>query len=247
MIQKIYNKSRIILKHHFVRLFSYPSFRIEENIDYNEYWIKRRSVRGLHLGKPQKMRLEKLTEIIRATPGVHSAVDVGGADGSFVHFLKQNIPELDSILCVDSSEYALENATYYQIPNKRLDVSVKDDAEQIIEADLLYALEVLEHIPNSEMLLRCMFKKSKKIVVFSFPNTGFLTYRIRMLLGKFPMQWVVHPAEHLRFWTFSDVKWWLTAQGYKNFKLVSHRGIPVLNKILPNLFSADIFVVVYKD
>lgn len=247
MINKIYTKVQAILKHHYIRLFSYPSFDINEGIDYNDYWIKRRGTRGLLLGEPQKMRLDRLVEIIKGTPKIHSVVDVGGADGSFVYFLKQKVAGITSICCVDSSEYALENATHYEIPNKLVDLSKKEQLELIPEADLLYALEVLEHIPNSEVLLREMYLKAKVMVVFSFPNTGFITYRIRLLLGKFPMQWVVHPTEHYRFWTVTDARWWLKAQGYKNYKVVPHRGIPVLNKIFPNLFSADIFVVLTKD
>ena len=193
------------------------------------------------------MRLERLVEIIKKVPKICSVVDVGGADGSFVYFLKQKISTIETICCVDSSEYALENATHYGIPNKLIDLSVKEQMKLLPEADLLYALEVLEHIPNSEMLLREMYDKANVMVVFSFPNTGFVTYRVRLLLGKFPMQWVVHPTEHYRFWTFADAHWWLKAQGYKNYTVMPHRGVPILNKIFPNLFSADIFVVLNKD
>ena len=34
-------------------------------------------------------------------------------------------------------------------------------------------------------------------------------HRLRYMLGRFPLQWIVNPNEHIRFWTLKDLIWWL--------------------------------------
>jgi len=71
-------------------------------------------------------------------------------------------------------------------------------------------------------------------------------YRLRLLFGKFPAQWRVHPGEHVRFWTARDLRWWLLAQGIENYKIFYYEGIPLLNKIVPSLFAAGFVVYIQK-
>ncbi len=242
---RIVNRILALGRHHYVRLFSYPTNCFPTSLSYEDYWKERRSTLTFRLGLPQQLRYNKLKQLVDWSR-VKSVVDVGGAEGSFLHFLQSDYPSLQRVTCVDTSEYALEFAAANGIETLHIDLSKPDKLRLIHKADLVYALEVLEHIPNSEELLKIMYESANEYVVFSFPNTGFITYRIRMLLGKTPMQWVMHPAEHLRFWTWNDVSWWMRAQGYKNYTLHSHRGLYLLNKVLPSLFSADIFVVLKK-
>ena len=61
-----------------------------------------------------------------------------------------------------------------------------------------------------------------------------------MLFGKFPLQWASHPGEHLRFWTVSDVKWWLKSANFNIESLELYEGIPILNKIFQSLFAQGI-------
>ena len=59
--------------------------------------------------------------------------------------------------------------------------------------------EFLEHTNNPEDIITHLLQYANKSVMFSIPNSGFISYRIRLLLGKFPRQWKVNPSEHLRF------------------------------------------------
>jgi len=87
-------------------------------------------------------------------------------------------------------------------------------------------------------------------LIFSVPNTGHYSHRIRLLLGKFPMQWRHHPGEHLRFWCFSDMRWWLmSCLKFKEekFNIIPYNApISLLNKIFPSIFSRGILVYVSK-
>jgi 2-polyprenyl-3-methyl-5-hydroxy-6-metoxy-1,4-benzoquinol methylase len=108
-------------------------------------------------------------------------------------------------------------------------------------------LEVLEHIPNPEKFIKTISKKAKKGVFFSVPNTGYISYRLRLLFGAFPMQWNIHPGEHLRFWTYRDLKWWLNELDLADrSEIYVYQGIPLLNKIYKGLFGAGFVVKIFK-
>ena len=57
------------------------------------------------------------------------------------------------------------------------------------------------------------------------------------VLGRFPAQWVVHPAEHLRFWSVTDFRAWAGAQGFRVARQAASNGIPVLKRWRHNLFG----------
>jgi hypothetical protein len=91
-----------------------------------------------------------------------------------------------------------------------------------------------------------MSKKAKESMIFSFPNTGYYAHRLRLLFGRFPMQWVTHPGEHLRFWTVKDVEWWLKSMNYNLIDMKLYKGLKLFNKIMPKLFSQGIVINVKK-
>ncbi len=59
-----------------------------------------------------------------------------------------------------------------------------------------------------------------------------------MLMDSFVMQWCLHPGEHLRFWTYKDLQWWLVQLGYaERSEIHIYEGMPFLNKIWGSLFG----------
>jgi hypothetical protein len=98
-------------------------------------------------------------------------------------------------------------------------------------------LEVLEHMQNPEAFLENVKLICRKNIL-SIPNTGFLLWRLRLLFGRFPIQWKVHPGEHLRYWTYRDLVWWLNELGYSGrCNIHGYEGMPLLNKFWPSLFA----------
>jgi len=223
-------------------IFLYPQEHIQDTVDYEIYWDSRKNTMG-GLNSWQEKRASIVSDLIRSAEKPVSIVDIGCGDGAIINYLKKK-NNIRKAVGVDVSQKILEVAKQFDIETFQIDFRDIKNLKDIPGADFVLLLEVLEHLPNSEELLRFCFDKANNGVFFSFPNSGYFLFRLRLLFGKFPLQWGVHPGEHLRFWTNRDVKWWLKALGYKDYTIFCYEGIPVLNKIFPSLFSAGILVFV---
>jgi len=226
------------LKKTYAQIFLYPTLHIKErDVDYDDYWKEKRGKRIGSLSLWQRKRANIVLRCVEKENPV-TFVDIGCGDGAVLKFLKEHL-NISKATGVDVSDFALQKAKEFGIETVKVDISDVKNVEAIPVADYILLFEILEHIQDSELFLRDVMKKAKKGVFFSFPNTGFYAYRLRLLFGKFPMQWRVHPSEHLRFWTHRDLKWWLGAQGIENYKIFYYEGVPLLNKIIPSLFKKE--------
>ena len=111
------------------------------------------------------------------------------------------------------------------------------------EYDYITITEVLEHIPNPEDVLAKVRGHFRRALIVSVPNVGYYTHRIRLLFGRFPLQWGEHPAQHLRFWTVRDFHWWIKLQDYRIIKAVPPQGFPILYRLWPSLLADQIVFV----
>ncbi len=230
------------------RMYVYPQKRIVPgaHFDYDAYWKEKRGEKYMGgLGVWQEKRAEIASNIIVGAGG-RSVNDIGSGAGEVLLYIK-NKAQLERATAYDSSVYALEVAKKMGLQTQLFDINKPEEYSKIHEADFTILFEILEHVPGSEELLRFAYDKSKKGVLFSFPNTGFFIHRFRLFFfGKFPMQWAKHPAEHIRFWTKKDLLWWIKAQGYENYTINYYVGIPILKSIWPNMFAAGFFVEIKK-
>lgn len=242
--QKLY-----FLKQWYVIVFTYPSetLSLSESSDYDAYWQQRRGgvndVRARQISNNEKLRADFIVSIIDKNMEV-SIGDIASGPGVIFDYLKAKL-NIREYIGYDSSDYALEAAKSLGMKGVKFDINRPDDLLQIKEADYLLLLEILEHIPHSEKVLHEVYKKAQKGVFFSFPNSGNFLYRLRLIFGRMPAQWIKFPNEHLRFWTLTDLTWWLKALGYTNYKIHSYRGIPVLEKLWPSMFAGS-FVILLK-
>ncbi len=232
----------------FQQIFIYPQKTLNEiGEDYDAYWRQKRGTQP-NLSVWQKKRAQLIVQALkRSHEKEFEIIDIGSGDGVILKYILDHFPNARAI-GYDSSPVAHELAHKSGIQDTRF-LNLKDDIElkSVSESDYTLLLETLEHIPESEKVLRSAYEKSRKGVFFSFPNSGFFTYRLRMLFGKFPAQWIRMPNEHLRFWTYNDAKWWLCAQGYKNARIEVYEGVPLIRKILPGIFGAGIFAFLPKE
>jgi methionine biosynthesis protein MetW len=170
-----------------------------------------------------------------------SVLDIGCGDGAVLLYLKRN-KNLHAF-AADISEKALGYLETQGVKTIRFDLNRPEEIPSLPEVDHILLLEVLEHMQNPEAFLKRIEAKARRSVIFSFPNTGYFAYRIRLLLGRTPMQWRSHPGEHLRFWTHQDLVWWLTALGYAGRATIRvYEGLPILNRLWGGLFAMG-FVV----
>lgn len=230
------------------RLYIYPQSRISPgtHFDYNAYWMEKRGDKYIGtIGRWQRKRAEIASSVILKREG-KSVNDIGSGAGEVLLYIR-NHTDIDIAKCYDFSEYALKIAKSLGLETQKFDINKNEDYQSINLADFTIMFEILEHVPGSEELLKFAYERSRKGVLFSFPNTGFFIHRFRFFFfGKFPMQWTKHPAEHLRFWTKKDLVWWLKAQGYENYEIYYYVGVPVLKDFWPNMFAAGFFINLEK-
>ncbi|HQU07449.1 MAG: hypothetical protein B7X04_00585 [Parcubacteria group bacterium 21-54-25] len=233
-----------VLKGDLGRLFIYPSLQVPEDfsIDYDRYWKVRgrssMSEKGETLSLWQQDRASRAAEFIERNSTV---LDLGSGGGAVLEYLreKRNIKPI----AVDVSAHALISLRIKGIEALELDIASENDVEKLPEVDYILGFEILEHLPNPEKLIHTLAKKAKKGLIFSFPNTGYYAHRLRLLFGRFPLQWVVHPGEHLRFWTMADVRSWTPQLHLGPKSMVAYQGLPGLNRVWPALFGAGILLV----
>lgn len=228
-------------------LFTYPVSHLSlESVDYDAYWEDKRGPTVGKLSPWQKQRADLVVRCLNGEKEPVSIVDIGGGDGCIPHYLRDKLP-LGTVTVVDVSDVVLSKARADGFETVMTDITTHEGRMKIPEADFIFMFEILEHIPDPEAFLALMKSKARKGVLFSFPNTGFISYRLRLLLGRFPLQWRLHPGEHLRFWTLTDLRWWLKALGYTQYHLYTYEGVPVLKKVWPALFAAASFVYLESE
>jgi methionine biosynthesis protein MetW len=222
------------IKHWMRDLIRYPAYRpLDES--YDTYWSSRDT------SSLNTFQLERIRLISQHIAGGDSILDIGCGDGRILDALKKSVAGIH-VSGIDSSPHAIIAASLRGITVRQADLRELSTLEQN-PADWVLALEVLEHVQNSEELLVWARSCARKGVIFSVPNTGFIMHRLRLLFGRFPLQWRVHPGEHIRFWTLRDLEWWLKSLGY-NYAITPYKGVPVLNSLIPSLFSQGLFIVI---
>jgi len=210
---------------------------IVAKFNYDIYWSDKRKSRPF-LSSFQKARAELVSGFL--TQG-SKVLDIGSGDGSVAKYLSRKSG--CELVCSDFSDKALEFLKEQGLNTLKLKAETNySEVARKNKINTITFLEVLEHLPDPERVLK-EASNAVDTVIFSVPNSGYISHRLRLLFGKFPMQWRLHPGEHLRFWTLSDMKWWLIQLEYKNVKVLTYEGFPILNKIAPSIFSRGIIVV----
>lgn len=225
------------------QIAGYPECDYGENfsVDYDRYWKKRRGGNGPFFSKWQKQRADQTLDIIE--PG-SSVLDIACGDGAALNYMHEKAGVKGYGVDIDPS--VLKIANDLGIETVCIDINNVDYVNSLPIVDYVTAFEILEHMPVPEILVANILKKANKGLIFSVPNSGYYAHRLRFLFGKFPLQWIVHPGEHLRFWTVSDMEFWIQSLGCEIEKMVLYEGLPILNKIFPKLFAQGIIVFV-KD
>ena len=239
-------------------LFNYPLVEEFKITDYEEYWIDRE---GLSKNKsknkdmtPNLFMVQRsiiLNKEIKKKFSLNtvSLFDFGSGDGRQLLAIKNSDIKFSEIVASDISNYALQLLSNYFFT---FDLSKKEISNiDSCQYDVVTAFEVLEHIPNCEKNFQELFRISKSLLFFSVPNTGFIMHRLRLLFGKFPLQWRSSPGEHVRFWTSTDMYWWLTKilnLSPNDFKIYHYAGFPILKNLpfMKSLLCKGIMVVIYK-
>lgn len=221
------------------KLVKTPSFSMT-TLDYDQYWRER-----------PNFDMQPRFPIIERFIGADSTVlDIGCGDGAMLAYLKKqkNIEALG----IDISQVAINRAVSRGV-NARVEMLSDLAGKGNLQFDHVVMSEVIEHVPNSEQFVQWAWSLTNKSFIITFPNIAYLPHRLRLMLGRFPVQWVKHPGEHLRFWSIPDFKFWLSHIDLPNrsssLTFVPSNGITVLglHSLLPNLFGNQIVVVLSRE
>lgn len=231
-MKKIIIKISNLLKKFLFQIFNYPSI-LNISTNYDKYWIKKNNI---NTGKINSFQLKRTKWIINKIKNGASLIDIGSGNGNVLLYINSQ-RNINSI-AADISDYSLNLLKNKGIKTIKFDINDFSSIDNLPEVDHIILFEILEHMQNPEQFLKLIEKKVKISIFFSFPNTGYFIYRLRLLFGKFPVQWRIHPGEHLRFWTYKDLLWWLSELDYLNrTEFICYEGIPILNKLFGSLFG----------
>lgn len=208
--------------------------------DYDRYWQDKRPG---GMGKISRFQRNRAQIILQYLKDGDTVLDIGSGDGAILRHLAQH--RRLKITATDFSEYALRALAGQGMETLRLDAREPIDRQALPASDHVTILEVLEHMQNPEGFLMHMVRHSRRSVIFSVPNTGYFPYRLRLALGSFPVQWRLHPGEHLRFWTLRDLRWWVRQLGLADRASIRcYEGIPMLNRLWPAMFAMGMVCIV---
>lgn len=228
------------------RLYIYPETARVGVVDYDEYWDKK-AQSGLGILSPWRLkRAQVFAQIV--VPG-DRILDLGVGDGALLAWLIRERAIVGYGL--DLSQKAVDYCV-----GQGLDVRLSDINQPIADVlraqfgsdaafDYVIMSEIIEHLPDPEALLLALRPFARKGLIVSIPNTGYHQHRLRLLFGKFPLQWVVTPGEHLRYWTLADFRWWARQLGFQVAAVYPYQGTPGLKRVWPALFAAA-FVYLLK-
>jgi len=199
--------------------------------DYERYW-EFRGEGGMH---------PRFTIIGSQLESGCSLLDVGCGDGTMLEYLARernvvgrgiDISEL-GVLKARARGVEAEQATFEEF-----------SARSHARFEHVVLSEIIEHVPNPEKLVLSAWKVCTRSLWLTIPNIAYLPHRLRLLAGKFPVQWVYYPGEHLRFWSIPDFTRWLDALEFPKATFHPSNGISILgaHRVWPNLFANQIVV-----
>lgn len=207
----------------FSEIFSSKPARLKA-MDYNDYWRAKGDM--LFTG-----RCPVFAAMI--APG-SSVLDIGCGEGTTLNYLKNELGIKGT--GIDLSPHAVEMALKKGITAFQGDASSKDFSVSDVYDHIIIS-EVLEHIPNPEELLEKVKGKFRTSLILSIPNSAYYIHRLRLLFGRFPVQWAWHPGEHLRFWSLTEFGELLAESGFEVISVKTHSGFLFLHEVWPNLFA----------
>ena len=221
------------------RLWIYPKTAHVGEVNYDEYWDNKASDSMGQLSDWRLRRAQVFTSLVSAGDW---SMDLGVGDGALLRYMLDH--QQITAYGLDVSPKAVEFCRAQGLDVDLADVNAPISGYLNEAYDYIIMSEIIEHLPDPERLLKDLQAYARKGLVVSIPNTGFHQHRLRLLLGRFPLQWVVTPGEHLRYWTRADFHWWARQIGFTIVREVPYEGTPWLKNLWPGLFAAGcVFVL----
>jgi len=174
---------------------------------YEEYWQEREGKGRLHIkeGARVPLRIQIATSMIYKKDKRLTCIDIGCGEGTLGKLLREKFGNNLYIIGCDISTTALKYAESCYDEIFQIDIESEKFLKKVTENkfDYVICLEMLEHLFKPEEALR-RFKKILKDngeIIVSFPNIAWYKYRMDMLRGEFPRNYLLFPGEHIQNFT----------------------------------------------
>jgi 2-polyprenyl-3-methyl-5-hydroxy-6-metoxy-1,4-benzoquinol methylase len=170
-------------------------------------------------------RIDRFLDLVRdgAFPKGGLIVDVGGSHGDLVELaLREKL--FDDGVVLDISDYAVDTARARHITAAQCDVDLHPMPIQPSEAQMVTALDVIEHLVDPENFAREAFRVLAPggHVFINTPNIQFWRHLESLVVhGVFPHtsgDREVYHGGHLGFFTIDDMEKIFGAAGFKEMK-----------------------------
>lgn len=173
-------------------------------------------------------------------------LDIGGGLGLFSLNFKLNFPK-SNVFILDEALYDGIKATLTKSTIIKINDYIQGDIQKKTSFDndsfdLIFALDVLEHVDNPsdaiDEIMRILKKNGHLFI--SVPTESMLLRVVRTLIGSVKN---IQVNPHWRG-LISSEKEFFNILSQKNLKIISKRYFPF--KFLPRLFSYDVFYLIQK-
>lgn len=201
-------------------------------LSYDEYWTTR-SVGLLGYLRERELMLRDLI------PPEARVLDAGCGNTLLPVALKG---KGCAVSVADISSAVLDAFERKGIPGFVIDLDRVSETALPGRYDCIILSEVLEHTRNPEEILKTLAPHTQRFAL-TVPNSAYYRFRLQLMFGgRFFKQWVIHPSEHLRFWSHCDFLDWLQALGFEVEYARPSNGLwskklPFLKNLWPNLLG----------
>lgn len=229
---------------------------------YEEYWKQKEDENYLYTqNNVLPHRIKVAVDMILEESDLNGSepkyvLDIGCGEGTLGKILDDELKDKINIIGCDISEKALEIASTYYSEVFQYDIEKNKLEEKFNNQnfDYIVILEVLEHLFKPRQVLKQCYTvlKDEGVLIASFPNIAWYKYRIEMLKGYFPKNYLLYPGEHIQNFTLYSFNKLLLESGFSPIDIDGEFRFPnvlkpsrffsPLVKKFPNLFGYQLVI-----
>ncbi len=150
-------------------------------------------------------------------------LDIGCGEGAFGKLLTERLKDQVYIIVCDISDTALTRTSWYYFRVFQANIETNELVKRFSDQrfDYIVILEVLEHLFKPIDVLSQCYKilNDDGFLLASFPNIAWYKYRIDMLRGYFPKNYLLYPGEHIQNFTLDSFYKLLLESGFSPIEI----------------------------